>query len=98
MHGDPIRIGDLEELRTFVHQTICEHNELEPDVFPTTERILLRRGQPCGLFFCVHGPRSVKFTAIWETDRNMVLFYGSTGERQHKSQLVGTPSLQPLVA
>ena len=97
MYGDPIRIHNLEDLRAYVQQTICDQNELEADVFPTTERILLRRGKPCGVFFCLHGPRSVKFTAIWETDRNMVLFYGSSGERLHKAQLTGCPSLQPLV-
>jgi hypothetical protein len=39
------------------------------------------------MFFCLHGPRSIKLTAVWETDGNTVLFYGSTGERQHKAQL-----------
>jgi hypothetical protein len=31
--------------------------------------------------FCLHGPRAVKMTAIWEKDRNRVLFYGPTGKR-----------------
>jgi hypothetical protein len=32
-------------------------------------------------------------TAIWETDRNTVLFYGSAGERVFKTQLLQAPQL-----
>jgi len=58
-----------------------------------TERILVRGGNPCGIFFCVHGPRSVKLTAIWETERNTILFYGSAGERIARTQLKEVPTL-----
>ena len=98
MYGDSVLIQNLDALRTYVHEMICNNNELEANVFPTTERILVRRGCPCGIFFCLHGPRSVKLTAIWETDRNTILFYGSGGERLHKIHLKGAPTLQPLVA
>ncbi len=60
-----------------------------------TERILVRGGRPCGILFCLHGPRAVKLTAIWETDRNSVLFYSATGERMQRSQLTHAPSLVP---
>jgi hypothetical protein len=49
--------------------------------FELTEKVLRRQAGLCGMYFCLHGPRSVKFIAIWETDRNTVLFYGSGGER-----------------
>ena len=75
------RIENLDDLRQFVYQILCDHNQLEPGIFQMTERILVRAGSPCGTYFCLHGPRSVKFTAIWETDRNTILFYRSTGER-----------------
>ncbi len=58
-----------------------------------TERILVRGGKPCGIYFCLHGPRSVQVTAIWETDRNTVLFYNCSGERFHKALLVQSPCL-----
>ncbi len=48
---------------------------------------------PCGIFFCLHGPRDVRLTAIWETERNTILFYGATGERLHKTQLAEAPTL-----
>ncbi len=56
-----------------------------------TERVLLRGSKPCGIYFCLHGPRATKFTAIWETDRNQVLFYGSRGEKFLKTQLLIAP-------
>jgi hypothetical protein len=86
-------IHDLNDLKNFVHQTICDQNELELGVFPFAERILARGGKPCGIFFCLYGPRSVKFTAIWETERNTILFYGSSGERILKTQLAHAPRL-----
>jgi hypothetical protein len=48
----------------------------------------MRGGKPCGLYFCLHGPRAVTFSAIWETANNTVLFYDSSGERFQKTQLV----------
>lgn len=88
------RIHNLDELKQFVISTLCNHDQLEVDAFPVTQRILVRSGRPCGIFFCLHGPRSVKFTAVWETERNTVLFYGSTGERFMKTQLTSAPCLE----
>lgn len=88
-------IENLDELRTYVKNILCLHSQLDSDAFPLTERILIRAERPCGIFFCLCGPREVKLTAIWETERNTVLFYGSTGERFHKTQLVEAPRLEP---
>jgi len=93
MSAYPLQIDNLNDLRNYVQQTICEQNELERGAFQVTERILVRGRRPCGIFFCLHGPRSVKLTAIWETDRNTVLFYSSSGERTLKAQLVQAPVL-----
>jgi hypothetical protein len=83
----------LDELRRFVHEALCRHNGLEMGAFDITERVLVRGGNPCGVLFCLHGPRSVKFTAIWEIERNTILFYGSDGQRQHKVQWGDIPAL-----
>ena len=98
MLAQPLQIDNLNDLRSYVHQTVCDQNELEPSAFEVTERILVRGKRPCGIFFCVHGPRSVKLTAIWETDRNTVLFYSSSGERTYKTLLVQAPTLAPALA
>jgi hypothetical protein len=91
-------IQNLDQLREYINKILCEHNQLETNAFPLTERILIRGDRPCGIFFCLHGPRAVKLSAIWETQRNLVLFYGSTGERFHKIQLVEAPCLDLAAA
>jgi hypothetical protein len=88
-----VHINGLTELRDYVHQQLCDQNQLEVGAFHLTERVLERSGAPCGMFFCLHGPRSVKLVAIWETTRNSILFYGSTGERVQRVQLIDSPTL-----
>lgn len=95
MTASTLRIDSLETLRNYVNEMLCQCEQLEPDAFPMTERILVRGDQPCGIYYCVHGPRSVKITAIWETDSNTLLFYNCSGERFHKVKLIESPSLQP---
>jgi len=92
------RLGSLNDLREFVHGVLCEHDQLEAGAFAMTERILTRGGKPCGIYFCLHGPRAVKFSAIWEKERNTVLFYGANGERFHRIQLIEAPKLESVAA
>ena len=95
MSAQPLQIDNLTDLRKYVLTTICQQNELQVGAFNITERILVRGRRPCGIFFCLNGPRSVKLTAIWETDRNTILFYSSSGERVGRTQLVQAPALTP---
>lgn len=92
------QLDSVEGLREYVNTTICHHFQLQPGAFRLTERVLTRVGQPCGIYFCLHGPRATKFTAIWETDRNQVLFYSSRGERYLKVQLLESPRLESAAA
>ena len=87
---------DLEALRDLVNATLCDHEELELDAFPLTETRLQRSGRACGMFFCLHGPRSVRYTAIWESEQNQILFYGSTGERFQTLRLIQSPELEAM--
>jgi hypothetical protein len=77
----------LDELRRYISQTICDYEQLEPDAYVMTEVVLTRSGTPCGRYFCLHGPRATKYSAIWVSDRNTVLFYDSTGERFLKAEV-----------
>jgi hypothetical protein len=88
------RIHTLEDLRDYVNDRFCQLEQLEPGAFAMTERMLVRGGRPCGIYFCMHGPRAVKFTAIWESDRNTILFYGAAGERNHRVRLAAGPQLR----
>lgn len=92
------QIDNLDDLREYVNTTLCEHYQLQTGAFQMTERMLVRSGRPCGIYFCLHGPRLTKFSAIWETDRNQVLFYGAGGERFQKTQLIESPRLACVAA
>jgi len=91
-------VHSLDELRLLINEVLCDHSQLEVGAFPMTDRILLRGHKPCGMIFCLHGPRSVKYTAIWETDRNRILFYGCDGERFREVQLADGPRLEHVAA
>jgi hypothetical protein len=92
------QIESVHDLRNYVHTTICTYYQLQEGVFSMTERVLHRNGKPCGIIYCLNGPRATKLTAIWETDRNQVLFYGSRGERFLKIQLLDAPALDSAAA
>ncbi len=93
MLAQRICIESLKDLRELVYRTLCSYDELEPGIFPMTERILVRSGKPCGILFSVRGPRRVSYTSVWETETNSVLFYGSSGEQFAKIQLQAAPEL-----
>ncbi len=80
-------ITDRDELRAFVHQTLCEKENLVPEQFRMIERQLTRSGKGCGLQFTIHGPRQVRLSAVWASDRNTLYFYDATGTRYLKVQL-----------
>ncbi len=96
--SESARVCSLQDLRNYVEITICQLHQLEPRAFRMTESLLVRQGKPCGMYFCLHGPRSVKFVAIWETDQNTVLVYGSRGERVGRYRLAGRPPIQQAAA
>ena len=70
-----------EHLREVIHQTLCDIGQLESSQFPLNERPLTRGGDPCGVLFSVNGPRQVTLTAIWDTMKNKLFLYDSSGSR-----------------
>lgn len=97
MTASSLQLDNLNDLRAYVYEQLCEQNELELGAFPITERILVRGRHPCGILFCLYGPRSTRMTAIWETDRNTILFYNTSGQRVGKTRLVQAPALVPAM-
>ena len=81
------KIENLEDLRNYINKILCDQEHLLYGAFQMTERLLVRSGRPCGMYFCVHGPRSVKVSAVWDATSKSVLFYAATGERFHKMLL-----------
>ena len=92
------QLQTLDDLRDYVDEMLCQCDQLERGVFRLTERLLVRAGAACGIYFCLHGPRAVKFTAIWDAQKNTILFYGSSGERFQKTQLIEAPRLELAAA
>ncbi len=86
LSGDSIHT--LDELRAFVHQTLCERENILADQFGLSETSLIRSGRDCGLHFCLRGPRNVRLEAIWVADHNTIYFYDARGMRFLKIQLV----------
>ncbi|MBO4520950.1 MAG: hypothetical protein J5787_07055, partial [Alphaproteobacteria bacterium] len=86
-----VRLDTLAELTDFVNTKLCEQNLLKLGAFPLTERVLRRRGKPCAMSFCLHGPRMVKFMAIWEANSNRILFYNPSGECMDVAVLISSP-------
>jgi hypothetical protein len=80
-------IGSLDDLRTFVHRTLCEQENLLPDQFQMSEMRLWRRDRDCGIQFSLQGPRSVRLGAIWASEHNTIYFYNTRGQRYHKVAL-----------
>ncbi len=78
------KIENLDDLRHYINKVLCDQEQLVHGAFRMTERLLTQAGKPCGMYFCVHGPRSVKISAVWDARNRAVLFYGSSGERFHK--------------
>lgn len=80
-------IRSLDDLRAFVHQTLCDRENILRDQFALTETKLLRHGKVCGLQFCLQGPRSIRLGAIWVADHNLIYCYDARGARFLKVRL-----------
>ena len=86
-------IQNFEDIRQYVTETLSNIELLRPESSQLKLTLLTRSGQPCGVYFCLHGPRAVRLSAIWETDANTILFYGSRGERVQRTCLLEAPEL-----
>ena len=93
MPDKKLSFGTFEELRSYVAETLGNFESLKAERFNLTEDTLYRAGRPCAVYFCLHGPREVRLSAVWETDGNRVLFYGSCGRRVQSMQLATAPKL-----
>jgi hypothetical protein len=74
----------VDDLRRYVHDTLCEHENLVPDQFALQEIGLTRCGRHCGLQFVLRGPREVRLGAVWASELNQLYFYDAQGTRFRK--------------
>ncbi len=87
MFSAPADVRSLDGLRNFIHLALCRKENLLENHFPMTELELKRNGICCGFQFTLHGPRSVKLSAVWDRQGNEVLLYDSVGRRFSRTQL-----------
>ena len=81
----------FDDLRQHVLETLCKHDLLDPKQTPFYQGLVTRAGRPCGLFFEVQGPRSLRTYALWSGDENRILFYDGQGERFAETTLSEAP-------
>lgn len=80
-------VQTLDDLRRYVHDTLCRHENLVAEQFALQVVTLTRVGQRCGLQFILRGPRSVRLGAVWAAEHNQIYFYDARGERFRKEAL-----------
>jgi hypothetical protein len=81
----------FDDLRQHVLAILCKHDLLDPQQTPFYQGLVTRAGRPCGLFFEVQGPRSLRTYALWSGDENRILFYDGQGERFAETTLSEAP-------
>lgn len=85
--SSPAEVRSLDQLRTFIHVTLCRKENLLEHHFPMSELELMQNGRRCGYQFVLHGPRSVKLAAVWAEPSNEILLYDTTGKRYGRIRL-----------
>jgi hypothetical protein len=89
-------VENLDELRDYVHETLCQAENLLAEQFQTEQFPLYMKDRLCGMQFSLRGLRSVRLGAVWAADQNVLYFYNARGERYRKVRLNKRISLQQL--
>lgn len=80
-------IRTSDDLRCYVHEILCGHENLVGEQFALQVVTLTQLGERCGLQFLLRGPRSVRLGAVWAAEKNQLYFYDARGERFRKESL-----------
>jgi hypothetical protein len=83
----PNDLKTTNDVSQFIHEQLCEKENLVIGQFTLSETPLTKRDNLCGIQYLLHGPRSVKLGAVWACDTNVIYLYDATGERYQKVQL-----------
>jgi hypothetical protein len=89
-----VTLSTIQELKSFVRKVLCAHDRLDPEQTALREAPIFQSEKPCGLFFQVLGPRSLRTYAIWASNEERVLFYDSAGVRFGVTKLASSPNLR----
>ncbi|MBL4883990.1 MAG: hypothetical protein JKY95_05580 [Planctomycetaceae bacterium] len=83
------------ELEQYVHQVLCQKENLIPEQFPLETRTLQRVEKFCGLEFTLYGPRQIRLGAVWAADVNTLYLYDARGRRYETVKLKRRPVAEP---
>lgn len=81
-------VCSIEDVRRYVAETFCARFDLDQRFFELSEFPILRRGRQAGTYFVYEGPRRLRLTAIWDFERELILFYGLNGQRFQTTRLL----------
>lgn len=96
MTAAALHVRTADELRSYVHDTLCRRENLVSEQFQLEESALVRHGRCCGLQFLLKGPRNVRLAAVWAAEQQQLYFYDARGERFRKERIdqhVALPTL-----
>ena len=92
------QIQSFGDLKSFIYSEICKDHGLLAEGAFTKETVVRRGSEPCGIVFCLYGPRAVQFSAIWEWEGRRALFYNPNGTRYREITLdVGFDVFKQLI-
>jgi hypothetical protein len=91
-----VSLPTLDELTRYVLETLCAYDHLDPLQTPLIQKLLVRSGRPCGLYFEVQGPRLLRPYAVWAGEEDRILFYNSSRVRFAESKLSESPDPRQL--
>lgn len=94
----PTDLRTFDDLRRFVHEALCEKENLLSEQFPLSETPLVRGGKLCGLQFSLHGPRDVRLGAVWAAEHNVLYLYDARGNRYDTVKLPARLVADPVPA
>jgi hypothetical protein len=86
----------LEDLTRYVLEMLCAYDHLDPGQTPLIQKLLVRSGRPCGLYFEAQGPRLLRPYAVWAGEEDRILFYNSSRVRFAETKLSEGPDPQEL--
>ncbi len=81
-------VSSIEDVRAYITETFCSLFDLDQRFFVLREFAIYRRGRPTGTYFVLEGPRRLRFTAVWDHEDGVLLFYGMNGQRIQMTELI----------
>jgi len=80
-----------DDLGSFVRQTLCDHDNLDPTQTAFFRTPVVRGGRVTGFVFHLEGPRLLRTSAVWAADDGRLVFYDSTGQKLRAVSLPAVP-------